>query len=108
VTLQDFKIRLDRTSAPAGKVSFDVENKGPSTHEFVVFKTDLAPDALPTDANGEVDEHGKGVETVDEIEDIEKGATPSLDVDLEAGTYVVICNLPAHYRQGMRAGFTAT
>ena len=107
VTLSDFAIKLSDSSVPAGEVTFQVENKGPSVHEFVVFKTDLAPDALPTDATGDVAESDEFA-PVDEIEDIAKGASPELKVDLAAGDYVLVCNVPAHYRQGMRAAFTVT
>jgi uncharacterized cupredoxin-like copper-binding protein len=105
-TLADFTITLDPTSAPAGDVTFDVTNDAEQTHEFVVFQTDLAEDALPTDADGNVDETGEGVTLVDEIEDIAGGSTQSLDVSLDAGGYVVICNLPGHYAQGMHASLT--
>jgi uncharacterized cupredoxin-like copper-binding protein len=107
-TLSDFKIVLDHGSVRGGKVTFDVGNDGPSQHEFVVFKTDLAADKLPTKADGDVDEEGAKVEHIDEIEDIGKGDTPSLSVDLDAGHYVAVCNLPAHYRQGMRVEFSVT
>jgi uncharacterized cupredoxin-like copper-binding protein len=107
VALSDFKMELNDTSAPAGQVTFEVENKGPSVHEFVVFKTDLEPDALPTDDSGDVAE-GDEFAPVDEIEDIAKDAKPTLTVDLAAGKYVLICNVPAHYRQGMHASFTVT
>ena len=107
VTLSDFEIELSDSSVPAGEVTFEVENKGPSVHEFVVFKTDLAPDALPTDEAGDVAESDKFA-PVDEIEDIAKGASPKLTVDLAAGDYVLICNVAAHYRQGMRTAFTVS
>ena len=111
-TESDFKIELGSSSAKSGEVTFNVENKGPSVHEFVVFKTDLAPDALPTkqDENGIeiVDEEGQGVEHIDEIEDIAVGSSQDLKVNLAAGKYVLICNLPAHYKQGMHAAFTVT
>ena len=106
-TLKDFEIQLSDSSAPAGEVTFEVKNEGPSVHEFVVFETDLKPDKLPTDDNGDVAE-GDDLEPVDEIEDIEPDATPSLTVDLAAGHYVVACNVPGHYRQGMHTEFTAT
>lgn len=106
-TLSDFKIDLDETSAPAGPVTFKIENKGPSTHEFVVFKTDLELDALPTDDTGDVAESATFA-PVDEVEDIEEGTEPSLKVDLDAGSYVIICNVTGHYRQGMRVAFTVT
>lgn len=109
-TLQDFSITLDADSAPAGEVTFTIQNDGPSVHEFVVFRTDLAPDALPTveeDGIPVVDEAGEGVELVDEVEDIAVGDSPELTVNLDAGSYVIVCNIPAHYQQGMSTGFTA-
>jgi uncharacterized cupredoxin-like copper-binding protein len=116
VTLQEFAVRPERDSAPAGDVTFNVGNVGPEdTHEFVVFKTDLAPDALPTAPDGSVDETGEGVDLIDEIEDIAVGdAFHTLTVSLEAGRYVFICNIVeeegqdtiVHYQQGMRTGFT--
>lgn len=115
VTVQEFAVIPAESSAPAGDVTFDVTNEGPDdVHEFVVFKTDLAPDALPTAADGSVDEEGEGVELIDEIEDIAVGDTPTLTVTLDAGSYVFICNIVeeedgetiAHYQQGMRVAFT--
>jgi uncharacterized cupredoxin-like copper-binding protein len=113
VTLQEFAVLPAQDSAPAGTITFQVENTGPDDiHEFVVLKTDLAPDALPTDENGAVTEEGEGIEVIDEIEDIPVGETPSLTVDLDAGNYVLICNIwdeeeqEAHYAQGMRTAFT--
>ncbi len=97
-------------------MTFDVTNEGPDdVHEFVVIKTDLAITDLPTDEDGAVDEGGGGMEVVDEIEDIPVGETPTLTVELDAGAYVLICNilqeepdgtLEAHYSEGMRTGFT--
>jgi uncharacterized cupredoxin-like copper-binding protein len=108
VTLADFTITVDPDSASAGDVTFDITNDAGQTHEFVVFKTDLAPDQLPTDEGGDVDEAGEGVEHVDEIEDITAGSTESLTVNLDTGSYVLICNLPGHYAQGMHTGFTVS
>jgi uncharacterized cupredoxin-like copper-binding protein len=115
VTVQEFAVIPAESSAPAGDVTFDVTNEGPDdVHEFVVFKTDLAPDALPTAVDGSVDEEGEGIELIDEIEDIAVGDTPTLTVTLDAGSYVFICNIVeeedgetiAHYQQGMRVAFT--
>jgi uncharacterized cupredoxin-like copper-binding protein len=113
VTLQEFAVIPAQESAPAGEITFNVENTGPDdVHEFVVIKTDLAPDALPTDENGAVEEAGEGMEVIDEIEDIPVGETQSVTVDLDAGNYVLICNIwdedeqEAHYTMGMRTAFT--
>jgi uncharacterized cupredoxin-like copper-binding protein len=105
-TEKDFAIALDPSTTGSGQVNFEITNDGPSTHEFVVFKTDLAPDALPLNDDGDVDEEGKGVEHIDEVEDIAAGSTQSLDVSLDPGSYVVICNLPGHYKLGMHTPLT--
>jgi uncharacterized cupredoxin-like copper-binding protein len=105
-TEKDFAIALDPASAKTGSISFEVNNEGPSTHEFVVFASDLAPDALPVGSDGNVDEEGDGVTHIDEIEDIGSGCQASLTLDLDAGNYVLICNLPGHYAAGMHAAFT--
>src|SRR6266511_2300308 len=84
-TLSNFKIELGSSTAKSGEVKFDIKNDGPSIHEFVVFKTDLAPDQLPTtEENGVtiVDEEGAGVEAVDEVEDIASGASADLKVNI--------------------------
>lgn len=113
VTLQEFNVIPDADSAAAGEITFNVENVGPDdVHELVIVKTDLEPDALPTLEDGSMDETGEGVEVIDEIEDIPVGETQTLTADLEAGSYVLVCNIydedemEAHYEEGMRTGFT--
>lgn len=109
VTEKDISVSLDPTEVPAGEVAFRITNEGPySVHEFVVFKTNLAADALPVDSEGAVDEEGKGVEHQGEVEDIAVGATANLSLELDAGSYVALCNLPGHYTAGMTTGFTVT
>jgi uncharacterized cupredoxin-like copper-binding protein len=113
VTLQEFSVATVPSSAPAGAVTFKVSNTGPDdTHEFVVISTDLDPTALPTAKDGSVLEDGEGMQVIDEIEDLEVGNSETLAVDLEAGPYVLICNVydkkekESHYQEGMRTGFT--
>lgn len=115
VTLQEWAVVVGSQSAPAGQVTFDITNDGPEdVHEFVIFRTDLDPGALPTDEHGAVDEEGEGLELVDEVEDVEVGATEQLTVDMEPGSYVLVCNIysededEAHYRMGMRSPFEVT
>lgn len=115
VTLQEFAVIPAQDSAPAGQVTFRAENTGPEdNHELVVIKTDLGPDALPTADDGSVDEDGEGIDVIGEIEEFPPGETQSATFDLEAGSYVLICNvveehegeLEAHYAMGMRTAFT--
>jgi uncharacterized cupredoxin-like copper-binding protein len=115
VNLQEWAVVPASTSASAGQVTFKVTNTGPDDiHEFVVLKTDLDPAALPTDSTGAVSETGAGITVADEIEDIPLGQTQDLTVPLDAGKYVLLCNIydetekEAHYKMGMRIAFDVT
>ncbi len=111
VALQEWAVTPDPTSVSAGKVTFEASNNGPEDkHELVVFKTDLAPRDLPTKEDGSVDEEGAGLELIGEIEEFDTGSTESASFDLEAGSYVLICNIvqteadgtvESHYKLGM-------
>lgn len=118
VTLQEFAVVPDVASVPAGTVTFVATNAGPDdVHELVVIKWDLAVDDLPVDADGKVTEDVAGVTSIGEVEDVEIGATKEVALPLEAGKYVLICNilqtepdgsLEAHYQVGMRTAFEVT
>lgn len=104
VDLQEWSVTPDPTSAPADGVSFTIENTGSIEHELVVIKTELAPDELPT-AEAEVEEDAPDLEVSGKIEAVDAGSSDSDTFQLDAGSYVLICNIPAHYEQGMRAAF---
>ena len=113
VTVMEFNVKTSVAEASAGDVTFKVTNEGPDDqHEFVVIKTDLRPGNLPTKNNGSVDEDGEGIEVIDELEEMDVGATDELTVSLQPGAYVLICNVydaeenEAHYQEGMRTAFT--
>lgn len=111
--LREYAIDLDKSSAPAGKVTFRVHNGGEDVHAFVVLKTDLAPDKLPREADGDADEEAPGIINMGEIEDLAPGESGELTLDLDRGKYVVLCNLVTiadgveqhHYPLGMYTGF---
>jgi hypothetical protein len=114
VTVHEFSITLDRSSAPRGTVIFRVHNTGEDHHEFLVIKTDRAPANLPTEANGSYQEDGPGTQLLDEIDDIGPGETKELSIDLGPGNHVLICNMvhveddgsvEVHYAMGMRTAF---
>jgi uncharacterized cupredoxin-like copper-binding protein len=113
ITLQEFAVLASPTSASAGDVTFSIANSGEETHEFVVIRTDLSALDLPTADDGSVSEEGEGMEVVDEVEDIPSGDSPELTVSLDAGAYVLICNIvekedgetESHYQEGMRTSF---
>ena len=66
------------------------------------------PSCRPTPEGTEVDEERQGVQHVDEVEDVKAGTTKQLTVDLTPGRYVLLCNLPGHYKLGMETGLTVS
>ncbi len=103
-SLTDMKITLDKTSVPAGPVTFVVKNSGAVVHELVVLQTSVAPNKIAPDPA----EAGKMIETgnVGETGDMEVGASKTFTVTLPVGTYVIICNEIGHYTLGMYIAFT--
>jgi uncharacterized cupredoxin-like copper-binding protein len=107
VLLEDFKVRQDAAVVPAGTVSFRIRNQGPTTHEFIVVRTDRAPDKLPLQRDGlTVNEEAPGIELIDEAEGLDIDDRQTLVLDLAAGNYVFYCNLEGHYLGGMHAALT--
>lgn len=96
----EYALTPDPAEAPAGTVTFAAANDGKLEHEMVVVKTDKGAANLGMD-NGEADETG----AIDEIV-LAAGESGDLTVDLAAGKYALVCNLPGHYAAGMFADFT--
>jgi uncharacterized cupredoxin-like copper-binding protein len=103
VDLTTYLITLSQDNAKPRKVTFHVTNSAKEiVHEFVVFKTDLGAGELPTDAAGHVEEDK--LQKVDEVE-VEPQEEKDLVVQMDPGHYVVVCNQPGHYAQGMYLNF---
>jgi uncharacterized cupredoxin-like copper-binding protein len=102
VSQKDFAITLNRASVVTGEVTFVIHNAGPSPHELKVFRTDLPETQLPTASTGDINETGAGVTRVAAAPTTTSpGGTQQLTATLAPGRYVIVCNLPAHYRLGM-------
>jgi uncharacterized cupredoxin-like copper-binding protein len=110
ITLTDFKVAVDRGTAPSGLVTFNITNAGPSVHELLVLKTDWPLGKIPMDPSepGKVYEDSHGVIHEGEIGDMVNGAQAQLQLDLKPGKYQLVCNIPGHYQAGMYVGFTVT
>jgi uncharacterized cupredoxin-like copper-binding protein len=101
--LTEWAIEVDQATVPAGEVTFVVENAGVVPHELKVVRADVAHDALPVE-NGVVP--ATEYEVVALVAEFPGGRTATETFTLEAGEYILICNIPAHYQQGMHLGFT--
>jgi uncharacterized cupredoxin-like copper-binding protein len=109
VHLSSYHVQLAQTEIKAGKIGFDVHNDASIPHEFVVFKTDLPADQLPLGKDGNVIENAPQLRDVaDSRSSISPGHSRALIVDLTAGHYAVVCNLPGHYHLGMHVDLTVT
>ena len=120
-------VKPDQTTVEPGKVTFAVTNVGELYHEFIVFSNldGVAPGDLPI--NEEEDEAdlteenivGEAPYATPPIvpSDREPGAADhrirgggwgaELSVDLEAGSYILLCNLSGHYTKAKQyAAFT--
>lgn len=116
VVLRDGAIEAPAT-ARAGRVSFDVANRGTTEHELLVVRTDLPADDLPMGLEGpsvklagrlvlgrpHTHSHGDGVGGGRHLR---PGGSRVTAVSLRPGRYVLLCNLPGHYQAGQRASLT--
>lgn len=107
VSETEMAIKLSPNTIPAGHVDFVVHNNGAVPHEFVVFKTNLALNQLPT-KNGKLDEDNKSLQNVADTgeQKLTSGQTRILHANLTPGHYVAICNVGNHFQQGMKTTLT--
>ena len=99
----DFTVLMP-TTLTTGKHTIGLTNDGKVAHELVLFKTALSADRLPLDADGNVNEDSALLANVaDSGDSLKPGGTKSFTTSaLTPGHYVAVCNLPGHYRLGMR------
>ena len=107
VTMSDFAIEPSPASVQAGAVTFAVENVGPAVHEMVVIRSDIDPADIPVE-NHEADEEAPGMTPIGEVEDVEVGEATELKLTLEAGSYILLCNIKKHFERGMVTEFRVT
>lgn len=101
-------IRVDNATVKAGEVHFDVTNWSRGMlHEMLVIRVDSANAPLPYDYNkAEVDENQ--VKVLGDTESLQPNESKQLTLNLKAGTYLLVCNLPGHYAAGMVTTLTVT
>jgi uncharacterized cupredoxin-like copper-binding protein len=105
VILSEFSVEPVLDSAPAGMVTFEVRNDGGTLHNLLVIRSDAALGQLPMNEDEFVVDEDE-VEVVGSLDTLDEGDSDELTVDLEAGRYVLICNVPTHYESGMEVEFT--
>ncbi|KQU82245.1 hypothetical protein ASD12_32180 [Mesorhizobium sp. Root102] len=99
-------IRALPGAVKAGDVTFNVKNDSKDTvHEMIVMYLADPGKPLPyLEAENRVDEDKAGDKG--EVSELDPGKSGTLTVELKAGKYLLICNVPGHYGAGMWAEFT--
>jgi uncharacterized cupredoxin-like copper-binding protein len=96
------RIVLDHETIGPGRVTFQAENQSKSLVHEVIIARDNGTENLPFDAK-----HDRVIENrvrrLGEIPELAPGKTGKLTLNLGAGTYLLFCNQPGHYKDGMIA-----
>ena len=88
-----------------GRVTIQAENQSKTlVHEVFVVR-DSGAKELPFDAKQDRVIEAR-IRSLGEIADLAPGKTGKLTLNLKAGTYLLICNQPGHYKDGMAAKVT--
>ena len=98
------QIVADHSFVRAGRVTFKADNLSKSeVHEVIVARDDGK--TLPFDRKrDEVIE--KRIPKLGEIGDLPPGKSGTLTLTLAPGRYLLFCNEPGHYEQGMKTALT--
>lgn len=106
VTLSDhgmdsMHMMLSTNQVTAGKITFNVINTSQDlVHELVIVKSDQPVETIAfNDKENEVTE--SAIKVVTELDDIDPGKSGILTVNLDPGTYVLLCNKTGHFKAGM-------
>jgi uncharacterized cupredoxin-like copper-binding protein len=105
ISLYEWKVVVAST-LKSGTSTFTISNFGAAPHELLVFKSDRAPSAYPTDAAGDIKEEGAGVSLVSDGDNIAPGGSQVRIIDLKPGKYLFVCNIAGHFKQGMFVAVT--
>jgi uncharacterized cupredoxin-like copper-binding protein len=104
-SIAHMRIILDREALKPGRTTLQAENQSKTlVHEVLIVRDD-GTKKLPFDAKHDrVIE--KRIRRLGEIADLAPGKTGKLTLNLKPGTYLLFCNQPGHYKDGMVAKVT--
>ena len=94
-------IKADPTKVKAGHVTLEAVNRSKDlVHEVLVVPAPSDGKELPYNTKTSTIIE-KRVHSLGEISELKPGARGKLTLNLKAGTYLLLCNQPGHYKAGM-------
>jgi uncharacterized cupredoxin-like copper-binding protein len=98
-------LKLSAKSAKAGEITFKVVNASKETvHEMVVFPYKDGEKVPFSDKDAKIDEDLAG--HLGEVSELDPAKGGAVTLQLKPGKYILTCNIPGHYMNGMWAMFT--
>jgi uncharacterized cupredoxin-like copper-binding protein len=106
-SISHMSIVVDMQTIRQGRITLHAENLSKSlVHEVVVVRDD-SKTQLPFDGKADRVVESR-VHRVGEIADLGPGKSGEVTLALKPGKYVLLCNEPGHYKDGMLATLTVT
>ena len=99
VTLAEWSVTPDRQSVPPGAITIAARNPGRVLHDLVIVQSDAGAEDLPI-FDSRADE--TKLKVIGRFQEFKSGEKEK-QFALNPGTYLLICNLPDHYQDGMVA-----
>ncbi len=104
-SIAHMRIVLDHDTVKPGRVALHAENQSKSLVHEVLIARDPGKAELPFNAKSDRVIESRA-HSLGEISDLAPGKTGTLTLNLKAGHYVLFCNQPGHYKDGMMARLT--
>jgi uncharacterized cupredoxin-like copper-binding protein len=107
-SVASMRVSVDRDSAKAGPVRFQVTNESKTlVHEMIVIKTNAPATALPYDSKADSVNESR-IKSLGEVSELRPTGSGRLTLNMKPGTYLLFCNQPGHLHGGMWARFVVT
>jgi len=101
--MKDRSFQSSTRTVPAGKATFVIRNAGKKKHNFVIISSERHHHLLQMKGQQASEAGVRG-----EIEEFAAGRTKRLTLTLAPGKYVLLCNLPGHYKRGQFVALVVT
>jgi uncharacterized cupredoxin-like copper-binding protein len=93
-------VKLSKSKVKAGKITFEAKNDAKETiHEMLVIPLKAGVSPIISEKEARIAE--ETANALGEVPETDPGKTGTLTLDLTPGNYLITCNIPGHYMNGM-------